>query len=162
MKIISKPLKFELNVFLSCVIFWCFIYCSFILLIEVISLSIFVGAFLFSVSVFTYGFLWYAALPQPQSELVNDILGCDPKLMKVNKSSIESTLKTTNLSSNDEQPADITDFHIDVIGHRGAGLDAPENSISAFRQVSANKVSKTEFHRPNIDHTVWLFYLITA
>lgn len=136
MKTISKPLKFELTVFLSCVIFWCGIYCSFILLIEVISLSIVVGVFLFSVSVFTYGFLWYIALPQPQSELVNDILGCDPKLMKVNKSSIESTLRTTNLSSKDEQS---TDFHSVVIGHRGAGLDAPENSISAIRQVSANR-----------------------
>lgn len=139
MKTISKPLKLELTVFLSCVLFWCFIYCSFILLIEVISLSIVVGVFLFSVSVFTYGFLWYIALPQPQSELVNGILGCDPKLMKVNKSSIESTFKTTNLSSKDEQSTDNTDFHSVVIGHRGAGLDAPENSISAFRQVSANR-----------------------
>lgn len=146
MKTISKPLKFELTVFLSCVLFWCFIYCSFILLIEVISLSIVVGVFLFSVSVFTYGFLWYVALPQPQSELVNNILGCDPKLIKVNKSNIESTFKTTNLSSEDEplRPTDNTDFHTVVIGHRGAGLDAPENSISAFRQVSKDEMSKIE------------------
>lgn len=146
MKTISKPLKFELTVFLSCVLFWCFIYCSFILLIEVISLSIVVGVFLFSVSVFTYGFLWYVALPQPQSELVNNILGCDPKLIKVDKSNIESTFKTTNSSSKDEplRPTDNTDFHTVVIGHRGAGLDAPENSISAFRQVSKDEMSKIE------------------
>lgn len=142
MKTISKPLKFEFTVFLTCVLFWCFIYCSFILLIEVISLSIVVGVFLFCVSVFTYGLLWYIALPQPQTELVNDILGCDPKIVKVNKLSVESTIKkTTNVSSKDEQLTDNSDFHTVVIGHRGAGLDAPENSISAFRQVSENKMT---------------------
>lgn len=82
----------------------------------------------------SYVAVWYLALPQPASEFVNDVLGSDPKLMKFRKSSLEFTISSFNSYGDEEQILDDNNFFA-VIGHRGAGLDAPENSLAAFKQV---------------------------
>lgn len=82
----------------------------------------------------SYVAVWYLALPQPASECVSEVLGSDPKLMKFRKSSLEFNISSINSYGDEEQIYDDTDFFT-VIGHRGAGLDAPENSLAAFKQV---------------------------
>mgnify|MGYP000639740792 CR=1 FL=1 len=59
-------------------------------------------------------------IPPPDSAIVEEVLGMDPLLME-----------------RDDKKKDSKDgaYVMKSIGHRGVALDAPENSISAFRLV---------------------------
>lgn len=65
--------------------------------------------------------VWWLRVPPPSSEVVNEILGPDP----VNG------------------PPENGQYFMRTVAHRGAPLDAPENSITAFRMVSNNLPSRT-------------------
>lgn len=61
-------------------------------------------------------------LPAPDPDTVEEILGQDPLLQERDGSKKDSEGEVYIMRS---------------IAHRGAALDAPENSISAFRQVQS-------------------------
>uniref|UniRef100_A0A1B6LJD5 GP-PDE domain-containing protein n=1 Tax=Graphocephala atropunctata TaxID=36148 RepID=A0A1B6LJD5_9HEMI len=144
MKAMDKPFTFNLSVLTSCAAFWSAVYCLLILLVEVITMSIYIGILLILVTITSYLCLWYFSLPQPDDALVTEVLGSNPKLMKRRKSSPQSPLITSNSFSNDEQDNDDKEF-FPVIGHRGAGLDAPENSLSAIKQCHDKGCRAVEF-----------------
>ncbi|XP_054285662.1 glycerophosphodiester phosphodiesterase 1 [Macrosteles quadrilineatus] len=137
MKFINKPFSFDIGVFTSCFMFWSSIYCFIVLFFETISLSVFSGVLLTIIVLLTYGTLWSVAVPQPDPALVKEILGSDPKLMRFRKSN-------SSLSGEEEQVEDDKEYFT-VIGHRGAGLDAPENSLSAIRQCHDKGCKAVEF-----------------
>lgn len=82
------------------------------------------------VTIASYFLLWYIALPQSDSTQTTEILGKELKAIKRK----DSLLQLSTQASNENQQEDSENIYA-VIGHRGAGLDAPENSLSAIRQV---------------------------
>ncbi|XP_069701332.1 glycerophosphodiester phosphodiesterase 1 isoform X1 [Periplaneta americana] len=69
-------------------------------------------------------------IPPPDPATVEEILGQDPLLLE-----------------RDDSKKDIKDglYVMKSIAHRGAALDAPENSISAFRQAKEKGMTAVEF-----------------
>lgn len=69
-------------------------------------------------------------IPPPDPTIVEEILGLDPLLME-----------------RDDNKKDSKDgaYIMKSVGHRGAALDAPENSISAFRLAKSSGVTAVEF-----------------
>ncbi|XP_046659848.1 glycerophosphodiester phosphodiesterase 1 [Homalodisca vitripennis] len=145
MKTMDKPFTFECSVFTSCALFWMFVYCSLILLLEIITLNIYIGVILLLVIIITYVCLWYFALPQPDDALVTEILGNNPRMM-IRSSSLTSLIgaMSNSISKEEQDRPDDCEF-FPVIGHRGAGLDAPENSLSAIKQCHEKGCRAVEF-----------------
>ncbi|KAJ9591832.1 hypothetical protein L9F63_001649, partial [Diploptera punctata] len=69
-------------------------------------------------------------IPPPDPAIVEEVLGLDPLLME-----------------RDDKKKDSKDgaYIMKSVGHRGAALDAPENSISAFRLAKSSGVTAVEF-----------------
>jgi len=67
-------------------------------------------------------------VPAVDTEVVEEILGSDPM-----------------------QGKEEGKFTLTSIAHRGAGLDAPENSLSAFREVNMAKGLSDTFIHPNLN-----------
>lgn len=83
----------------------------------------------------------YVKLPPPDPKLVDEFLGQDPWL-----------IEDTEIMQNGEVRGEITvpekkkePFCMRIIAHRGAGLDAPENSLSAFRKCKERGCNAVEF-----------------
>lgn len=64
-------------------------------------------------------------VPPPSTSAVTKMLGVDPK-------DVEE--KDNNIMS--KEPTGDQQYCMRVVAHRGAGFDYPENSMSAFRNVS--------------------------
>lgn len=121
----GKLCGIDFSVFMNCTVIWLVIYGFFIVVVEVVNL--YVTIFLLLISVFTYILLCHLAIPQPTPNIVNEVLGSDPRAVK------QKDLETRNTNDNNQQEE--SENICKVYAHRGAGLDAPENSIAAFRKV---------------------------
>jgi len=95
------------------------------------------GALITLAIIFTYILLWHFTIPRPDSALISEVLGENPQLMYPDKTLSLST------SGNENNIEEMNFFA--VIAHRGAGLDAPENSLSAFRQCHERGCRMVEF-----------------
>ncbi|KAG8227487.1 hypothetical protein J437_LFUL002376 [Ladona fulva] len=73
---------------------------------------------------------YYMKLPPPDENLVEDLLGRDPWL----EGDDFCVPNGDAVSESDDSIERKESFCMRVIAHRGAGLDAPENSLSAFRK----------------------------
>jgi hypothetical protein len=129
MKGFNKPFSFDMDLLVSCILFWSYVYGGLTIFLEVISLSLYSEILIISTIVLTYVGLWYISVPKPDEALVNEIFGSpNPNLMEFKND------PASNVKDEEELVQDYEDCFT-VIGHRGAGLDAPENSLSALKQV---------------------------
>ncbi|XP_071451080.1 glycerophosphodiester phosphodiesterase 1 [Hetaerina americana] len=89
----------------------------------------------------------YVKLPPPDNDQVERLLGRDPWLEEADESSILENFvneESNNDASKNDQPTKAL-RNMKVIAHRGAGLDAPENSIASFRKCKERGCSAVEF-----------------
>lgn len=122
--------KFNVNILLNCGLTWLFAYGCCIVAIEVT--SIYVAVFLTVAPVISFVLLCYFSLPQPNSTIVDEILGINPRSLKEIDFVITNGVKKTSKEDSEVKPSKV----FKVYGHRGAALDAPENSLTAFRKVN--------------------------
>nr|CAD7400751.1 unnamed protein product [Timema cristinae] len=85
---------------------------------------IFIGSLLF------FALIYVAKVPAPSASIVEEILGKDPYYEEV---------------SGEDQDDKTHRYSMKVVAHRGAGLDAPENSISAFKLAKERGCTAVEF-----------------
>ena len=97
--------------FSACVTAWLVLYGSLLLMFDLWPLLTF--SFGTVVPVLLFMGAWWLRIPPPSREVVNEILGPDP------------------ISG----PPESGKYFMHSVAHRGAPLDAPENSITAFRKV---------------------------
>nr|CAD7574100.1 unnamed protein product [Timema californicum] len=110
----------------NCVKAWFYFHAFFSFASEVVYCSvpyIFIGSLLF------FALIYFAKVPAPSASVVEEILGKDPYY----EVSGEDQDEITHL------------YSMKVVAHRGAGLDAPENSISAFKLAKEKGCTAVEF-----------------
>ncbi|KAF5273414.1 hypothetical protein FQA39_LY07431 [Lamprigera yunnana] len=108
------------GLFKSCVVIFIYIYGFCHITFEMIQTIVPIGFIL--IGVFTFG-LYIIKVPPPDQEIVKRIMGHD-------------------LSGQVDNP---DDFYVKTIAHRGAGLDAPENSLIAFDNCKEKGCNAIEF-----------------
>lgn len=131
----GKLYGFDYGVFVNCTRIWLFIYGFFIVVVE--ATNLYVTIILLLASLLTYILLCHLAVPQPIPSVVNEVLGIDPRVVKHK----ELDKKSTNDNYQQEESENV----FKVFAHRGAGLDAPENSIAAFRKCHEKGCLAVEF-----------------
>ena len=94
-----------------------YIYGFLIFLLDVLCLTVPTASF---IAIIIFILVHIGRIPPPDSAIVEEVLGLDPLLMERNDKKKDSKDGAYVMKS---------------IGHRGVCLDAPENSISAFRLV---------------------------
>nr|CAD7415943.1 unnamed protein product [Timema poppensis] len=111
----------------NCVKAWFYFHAFFSFASEVVYCSvpyIFIGSLLF------FALIYFAKVPAPSASIVEEILGKDPYYEEV---------------SGEDQNEITHRYSMKVVAHRGAGLDAPENSISAFKLAKEKGCTAVEF-----------------
>lgn len=131
----GKLYGIDFSVFFNCTLIWLFFYGFFIVVVE--ATNLYVTIILFLASVLTYALLCHLSLPQPTPSIVNEVLGSDPRAVK------PKDLDTKN--SHDSYQEEESENVFKVFAHRGAGLDAPENSIAAFSKCHEKGCFAVEF-----------------
>ncbi|CAG0914113.1 unnamed protein product [Notodromas monacha] len=96
------------------------------------SLLISFGLFVIFCSLFVV-FISYARIPAPSQKVVEEILGLD-----------YYEVKSEDASNLDKECPSSSGFVMPIVAHRGACLDAPENSLTAFRLVKLRGVHGVE------------------
>jgi glycerophosphoryl diester phosphodiesterase len=146
---------------------WCILY-SLLLLSSDIVFTFFPSTFLGILTV--YGLLYYFRLEPVNTTVVNRVLGLD--LLKSDKSlpwqttsrllqatagkassvtavpdpNLNGTTKTADTAAGGSTSSDVSEFYsMQIIGHRGAGLDSPENTLAAFRNCKFRGCTAVEF-----------------
>ncbi|PSN53858.1 hypothetical protein C0J52_09955 [Blattella germanica] len=111
----------------SCVGISFYIYGIWIYLLDILCCSVPTAGF---IALFVFILVHIGRIPPPDPAVVEEVLGLDPLLME-----------------RDDKKKDSKDgaYIMKSIGHRGVALDAPENSISAFRLAKTSGVTAVEF-----------------
>nr|CAD7437935.1 unnamed protein product [Timema bartmani] len=98
----------------NCVKAWFYFHAFFSFASEVVYCSV---PYIFIGSLFFFALIHFAKVPAPSASIVEEILGKDLYYEEVSEDQDEITHR----------------YSMKVVAHRGAGLDAPENSISALK-----------------------------
>lgn len=114
----SNPI---VHLFSTCLKAWLVFYGTLLLVFDL--WPFFALSFGTLVPVLLFAAAWWLRIPPPPSEVVNEILGPDPIHGAVEKGG----------------------YFMRSVAHRGAPLDAPENSIAAFRMCAAKGCTAVEF-----------------
>ncbi|XP_046399031.1 glycerophosphodiester phosphodiesterase 1 isoform X2 [Ischnura elegans] len=129
----------------TCFIAWMYIYGFLLLCFDTLASS-FPPTLLGSVILFVA--YHYLKLPPPDDEQVELLLGRDPWLDDNNEITALENSTSNEESSGDSDKTDKGEKilrNLKVIAHRGAGLDAPENSIASFRKCKDRGCNAVEF-----------------
>lgn len=117
----------DMTVLLSSYMLYFYLYGSLVIAIE--SLNDCVGLCSIGLPLVIFVFMKFLAIPRPNEDDVKSVLGVD--IWQQYKQSIAE-----KNNENDNAVIESSDLSFRTIAHRSAGLDAPENSISALKTVS--------------------------
>ncbi|XP_049959353.1 glycerophosphodiester phosphodiesterase 1 [Schistocerca serialis cubense] len=113
---------------LSCFKCWTYLYGLYLCLSEAVCCTVPIS---FLAPILLALWIKYLRIPPPDAKLVEDVLGCDPWALA------ECNGNGTNETNNER-------YVMRTVAHRGAGLDAPENSLSALRRAKEKGCSAVE------------------
>jgi len=145
----SPPFHVEnLYIAVTAVKLWMIFYCVYSIVFNLFS-STWIIISIFAVST-VFGVFYKFRVPPADSKTVENIFGkeirpiLDP-IPPTEHSELNLSFSSRVRPKCSPCPNDASVGCVAVIGHRGAGLDAPENSLSAFRQCKAKGCSTVEF-----------------
>lgn len=128
-----------LQLMLSSALLWLYLQTTFFLVLDLFYLSV---PWLSWGAIILFLLIRFGLrVPPPDEKIVEKVLGIDPLTLNLEEEEEEEI----NIYSEKETLDKVDDkFCIRTIAHRGAGFDYPENSMSAFHNVS-NKLLVTEY-----------------